>query len=307
MTQENSQQPVNYKPVGERTIDYQYHQLLQKIMDEGKEVGVIHGQKSRKVVGHELRYDMTNGFPVLTERFLGGTYFSGALGEHIGFLHGARTHEALIGFGCNWWKKWTNEEKSAKFNLPVGELGAGSYGVSWTDFPTDDGRKFNQILNFQNQVKTMPELRTHLISPWIPDAVAAGNPEFPRRTQVAPCHGLIHAHVNSEEKTVAIVHFQRSADVPVGLCFNIMQYAAFGMMLAHMLGYKFIELVHYISDAHMYEVQYPYVEKLLSQGPKRFGKVDINTSPKDIVDFLPYDFELLEYESWPEMKIPTPV
>ncbi len=307
MTNQNSQQPVDYKPVAERTIDYQYYNLLKKIMETGKEVPVIHGGNSRKIVGYELRYDMTNGFPVLTERFLAGNYFKGALGEHIGFLHGAHTHEELTAFGCPWWKKWTDEEKSAKFNLPVGELGAGSYGISWTNFPTDDGRRFNQILNFQNQVKTMPFLRTHFLSPWIPDAVAAGNLEFPRRTQVAPCHGWIHAHVDPKEKTVVLMHFQRSADVPVGLCFNIMQYAAFGMMLAHMMGYKFTELVHYISDAHIYEMQYPHVEELLSREPKRFGTVVIDEEPKDILDFLPPHFELQDYDSWPKMDIPTPI
>ncbi len=120
------------------------------------------------IVGAQLRYKIENGFPVITERDLSGSMFSGALAEHVAFLNGARTQAELEKFGCKWWSKWVTKEKCAIFGLPEGDLGDGSYGAAWATFPTKEGKPFNQIKHVVQQMKERPYLRTHLISPWIP-------------------------------------------------------------------------------------------------------------------------------------------
>ena len=154
------------KPYQERTPDYQYHELLERIMSEGRDVMPIHGIGARMLVGHQIRYKMDNGFPLITERDLEKT-FPGALGEHIGFLNGARTLEDLKKYGMPaiYWDRWVTKEKCAVFNLPEGDLGDGSYGAAWGSFPTAEGKPFNQIAHVVQQIKEKPFLRTHFVSP----------------------------------------------------------------------------------------------------------------------------------------------
>jgi len=163
------------KPFKERTPDLQYRQMLERILKEGTEVSPIQGkigaqsgEKSLMVLGHQMRFNFDNGFPMITERDLSGKFMAGALGEHFGFLHGARTHEELSKYGCPWWKRWVTKEKCDIFGLPEGDLGPGSYGAAWANFPTAEGTPFNQITNVIKQLKERPYLRTHIISPWIP-------------------------------------------------------------------------------------------------------------------------------------------
>ncbi len=294
------------KPLNERTVDWQYHNLLKKIMEEGREVNPIQGEKSKMILGHQMRFDMRNGFPMITERDLSGKFFAGALGEHIGFLHGARTHEELSKWGCPWWNKWVTKEKCEFFGLPEGDLGNGSYGVGWTQFPTETGPTFNQILEVLQQMKDMPNLRTHLITPWIPHHVIQ-HKNRKRDTVVAPCHGWMHFIIFPETKEISLHHYQRSGDVPVGVVFNIMQYASCLMMMAQVLGYKPAELVYTISDAHIYEGQYEKVKELLAREPRLFPTMTLNPEIKDLMDFRPEHFTVTDYVPHPKMLIPTPI
>jgi thymidylate synthase len=296
------------KPYQERTIDTQYHDLLTRIMREGREVKPVQGEKAKMVVGHQLRFDMQNGFPLITERDMSGPFLKAALGEHIAFLNGARTQEQLMEFGCKFWDRWITKEKCAIFNLPEGDLGDGSYGAAWATFPTAEGAPFNQIEHVMKQIIERPYLRTHIITPWVPQYVIQHS-ELTRRTVVAPCHGWIHILTFPETKELAVHHFQRSADVPVGLAFNIVQYAAFGMMVGKLTGYKMIEYVHTLSDAHIYESQYEKVEELLTRESRRFPTMTLNADGiEKITDFRPENFELGDdYEPHPKMLIPTPV
>ena len=294
------------KTYSERTPDPQYQNLLRKILEEGVEVLPIHGEKAKMLVGQQLRYRLENGFPVITERDLSGHFFRGALAEHVAFLHGARTQSELEKFGCKWWKAWVTKEKCDVFGLPEGDLGDGSYGAAWAAFPTKEGEPFNQIENFVKQIKERPHLRTHFISPWIPQYTLQHS-GLRRRVVVAPCHGWIHALAFPETKELVIHHFQRSADFPVGVPFNIIQYAAFGMMLAQILDYSLREVVYTFSDAHIYESQYEKVRELLTREPRRLPTVTLDPSIKDIFDFRPEHFALSDYEPHPKMVIPTPV
>jgi len=298
---------VAMKPHAERTPDLQYRRLLKRIMEEGTDVMPIHGVASRMIVGHQLRFAMDNGFPLLTERDLSKS-FRGALGEHIGFLHGARTLEDLKSYGMPavFWDRWVTKEKCEFFGLPEGDLGDGSYGAAWGAFPTEQGTSFNQVEHVVQQIKERPHLRTHFISPWVPQHVIQHD-GLKRRTVVAPCHGWIHVLAFPDSKELVIHHFQRSADVPVGVAFNFVHYAGFGMMLAQVLGYTMKELVHTLSDAHIYHNQFDAVKEILARDPKPFPTVSLDSAVTDIFDFRPAHFELSDYDPHPKMVIPTPI
>ena len=312
---------MKQKPYKQRSPDWQYHELLAKIMREGTTVHPIQGEDSKMIVGHQMHFLFENGFPLITERDVGnnasiigtdGTekkvnFLRGALGEHIGFLHGARTHEELKRWGCNWWKKWVTKERCDIFDLPEGDLGDGSYVAGWTSFPTKEGTSFNQITEVIRQIKERPALRTHIITPWIPQYTIQHS-DLKRRVVVAPCHGWLHVLTFPDTKELTVHHFQRSGDVPVGVVFNIVQYASFAMMLAQVLGYTPRELVYTISDAHIYESQFTKVEELLKREPEPFPTMTItDSSIRDILDFRPEHFSLTDYYPHPAMIIPTPI
>lgn len=294
------------RPYKERTPDIQYRNLLERILREGTEVHPIQGEKSLMVLGHQMRFNFENGFPMITERDLSGKFMLGALGEHIGFLHGARTHEELSKFGCPWWKRWVTKEKCEIFGLPEGDLGPGSYGAAWTNFPTKEGQSFNQITHVIQQLRERPHLRTHIISPWIPQYTIQ-HEGLTRKVVVAPCHGWLHILAFPETKEISVHHFQRSGDTPVGVVFNMIQYAAFTMMVAQTIGYKPKEFVYTISDAHIYESQIEKVKELLKREPRVFPAMTLTPDIKNILDFKPEDFKISDYNPHLAMIIPTPV
>lgn len=302
----NMVETVKYLPPEERITDRQYRDLLRKIMDEGRIIRPIHGGEARMIPGAQMRFNMANGFPVITERDLSGKLFYGALAEHIAFLHGASTLEELRRWGVpdKWWAPWVTKEKCAHFGLPEGYLGSASYEV-WTKFPTRDGGTFNQITAIIDQIRRAPFLRTHHITNFYPPEVI-GAPGT-RRVVVAPCHGDIYINMFPKERELTIQHVQRSADLPVGAAFNLIQYAAFGMMLAKVLGYTFTELVYHFIDVHIYETQYSYVEELLTREPYPFPTVALNRDTDDMMTFRREDFILEDYTVHPKMFIPTPI
>ncbi len=294
------------KPIEERTPDTQYRDLLTRILQDGVDVKPIQGETSRMVLGHQMRFDLNNGFPIITERDLSGKFMLGALGEHIGFLNGARTHEELSKFGCPWWNKWVTKEKCAIFGLPEGDLGPGSYGAAWANFPTSEGPAFNQIKNLVQQIKERPYLRTHFVSPWIPQYTLQHS-GWTRKVVVAPCHGWMHVLIFPATKEISLHHFQRSGDVPVGVVFNMIQYAAFLLMLGQVTGYKPKEVVYTLSDAHMYAGQIEKVRELLTREPRPFPTMTLDPKITDIFDFRPEHFHLSDYKPHEKMLIPTPI
>jgi thymidylate synthase len=303
-------EPIAYKKPEDRTVDGQYQDLLRLIFETGTEMRPIHGERAKMLMGVQLRYDMRNGFPVITERDFSQGMFSSAIAEHVAFLNGVRTQKELEKFGCPWWKRWVTKEKCEIFGLEEGDLGPGSYGAAWTEFPTAKGASFDQIHHVMRQLKERPFLRTHIISPWIPQYTIQHD-GLVRRVVVAPCHGWIHIIATPETKELRIHHFQRSADMPVGVPFNMVQYATFGLMAAHLIGYTFVEYVHTFSDAHIYESQYDSVKELLAREPRKLPTVKLDLKKaagiKNIKDFRPEHFILTDYNPHPSMKIPTPV
>lgn len=313
---------IEYKPYSERTPDLQYLNLLKNIKENGKDKVPIHArlsennqsghQNSREMTGLMLSYDMRNGFPLLTERNLTKP-FRGALGEVIGFLNGATTIDELEQFGCPrlFWENWVTKEKCAIFGLEEGNLGAGSYGGSLGHFQNRDGGTFNQVTAVMKQMKKAPFYRTHVLTTWNPP-YSMGDPDqgVRREVVVAPCHGnFIHFTLFDDQKELELTHTQRSADVPVGLQFNIAEWASLGLMASHLLGYKFTKYTHFLSNPHYYDVQQESVDALLARDPKPFPTVTINPDKeyKDLSDFRPDDFILEDYDPHPWMKIPTPI
>lgn len=297
---------VEYLPQTLRKPDTQYVDLLRKIMIHGEVVKPIQGGEAKMIVGAQLHYKMENGFPVDTSRDLSGSMFHGTIAESNAFMNGAETLDELISFGMPkvFWERWVTAEKCADFGLSPGHLGSASYGAIWTKFPTRDGRTFNQIDALQEGIVKRPHLRTWKITPWYPPEIFG--PFGTRKVVVAPCHGDVHFLANPEKKELTVHHVQRSGDLPVGAVLNIIQYAAFGMMLAKLMDYKFVELVQTFSDVHIYQSQYESVQELLSRPVKPFPIVTLESTATRLQEYRTHDFKLLEYEAGPKMRIPTP-
>lgn len=297
-----------YKPYADRRPDTQYRRLLRKILRVGEEVDPQQGEPARMVLGHLMRFSLANGFPVITERDLVAkpSQFKMALGELCAFLNGAQTLAVMKQFGCSWWGPWLTAEKCAKRSLAPGDLGPGSYGAAWRRFPTSEGVPFDQITTLIEQINEMPHLRTLEVSPWIPQYIPRGQGRV-QKVVVAPCHGWFRVHINTRTRRMSLVHRQRSADAPVGLAFNLIQYPALLMMIAQVTGYEPKEVIYFIEDAHVYLKQIAAVEKLLATKPGRFPTVSLDPGVKNIFDFRAEHFQVDDYHpSLGRMKIWTP-
>lgn len=288
---------VHYKPFVERTADIQYRELLARILKEGQSIVPQQEEACRMIVGHQMRFDLSNGFPMITERDLVADppQWRLAIAELCAFLNGARTLDEMKAFGCGWWARWVTPEKCAKRGLAAGDLGPGSYGPAFHDFPMPDGGAFNQFAELVAEIRELPHLRTHFVSPWIPFYIPRRRGRK-QKVVVAPCHGWVHVLINVAKDELTLHHFQRSADAPVGLVFNLIQYSALTLMLAQITGYSAKELVYTTSDTHIYERQIPDVEALLAVPPSRFPTVLVDPKVKDLFNFRPEHFEVHDYQ-----------
>lgn len=318
---------MNNDPVGyseKRTVDRQYHDLLDLITRSGKPAASGMDEGSNEILGHTMRFDITNGFPLVTERDLTrGTTdeiiaayqpntelrpvagaVKQALGEIIGFINGARTQDELESYGCKFWKPWTSDPaKAKKRGLELGDLGPGSYGAAFHDFPSDiDEDGFNQYRVMIEQIKSRPELRTHIISPFIPPYISRA-PGRQQKVLVVPCHGLQHYNIDTVNNEISLVHWQRSADVPIGLPFNMVHYGALLMMVGQVTGYKPRELVFQLSNAHIYKQHAGKVDELLSREPHPFPKLYIDPSIRNIEDFRVEHFMIQDYMAHPPINM----
>jgi thymidylate synthase len=317
-------QIINYKPYKDRTPDGQYRKLLWRVMEEGKKMTPIHARlpenkhlehkEAIDITGHILEYNLSNGFPLDTTRDLRKS-FPGALGEICAFLNGVHTLEGFRKFGVPEfvWGPTLTEEKCKIFHLEKGDLGPGSYGSVLTEMPTGNTfhQTFNQILALENNIKKAPYARTHVLTTWYPPT-SMGDKEqnSPRRVVVAPCHGnFTRFKIYDETKELHMVTVPRSSDAPVGLVYNIAQWCAVGMMLAHLFGYKFTKYVMMIMDPQIYDIQYEHVNKLLMREPRRLPTVRLEPKGerKHLWDYRPEDFILEDYDPYPGMKIPATV
>jgi thymidylate synthase len=294
-----------YKPYSKRTPDSQYRDVLKNILENGRFSETRQGPRAKTVIGVQMHFLFENGFPLITDRSI-GSFWRKPIGELCAFINGARTREQLAEFGCTWWDAWTSEEKTKKRGLKPGDIGPGSYGAAFHDFPTADGGSFDQFKHLVEQIKELPELRTHFVTPWIPQYIVRGKGKHQKVT-IAPCHGWVHVRIIDDKLSLHM--FQRSGDVPIGVPSNMVQYSALALMLSHLTGYDVHEYVHTISDAHIYEDQIEYLTPMLEREPKRLPTVVLTEEGKkikDIHDFRMEHFELSDYDPHPSIpKIPV--
>lgn len=296
------------KPYNERTPNEQYKNLLKDILEKGVRSQSQAGTTVENPDGTDcitlfganpMRFDLSNGFPMITERSVKG-FWKQAVGEIIGFLNGARTLEELESYGCKFWSSWATPEKCAKRGLEAGDLGPGSYGAAFHDFPTAEGKPFDQFKNIVEQIAFKPHLKTHFISPWIPQYTIRGEGKQ-QKVVVCPCHGWLHIRILNNKLYLHM--FQRSGDVPIGVPSNMMQYGALTMMLAQATGYEPGEYIHTISDAHIYVDQIPAVEEIVTRETLPFPTIKLNNPTTDLFAFRVEDFELGDdYISGPAVK-----
>jgi thymidylate synthase len=293
-----------YEPYEQRRPDSQYGDLLRRILAYGTREPTRQGAEALTLMQQITRYDLRNGFPLITDRSL-GSFWSKAIGELCAFINGATTLDELAEFGCTWWDEWASEAKTSKRGLPPRSLGPGSYGGAFRDFPGPDG-PFDQFAHMVEQIKELPELRTHFVSPWIPAYQVRGTGKTPKTT-IAPCHGWVHVRVLSG--TVHLHMFQRSADVPVGVPSNMVQYGALLLMIAQLTARPAGTFYHTMSDAHVYVDQVDHIIPMLGRSARRLPTMVLTEAGRavtDIHDFRREHFEVHDYEPHPAItRIPV--
>lgn len=282
-----------------RTHDHQYQDCLIRLFREGR-----HTQHPKQPIGRKvvldlapMTFDFSNGFPVITERRM--DFWKKPIAELLAFINGVRTFSGLREWGVTWWDQWLKNGKY--FGLEPDDLGPGSYGAAFHDFPTPDG-PFNQFENLIAEIKENPYLSTHKVTSWIPQ-LCLQHEGLVRKVIVAPCHGDIQVTILGDKLTLRMD--QRSGDFPVGVPSNIIQYAALTIMLGHVTGFEPETYIHVVRDAHYYDNQLENVRELITRTPRPFPTLHLTEEGQQITnlfDFRPDHFELRDYDPHPPIK-----
>ncbi|MFA6414541.1 MAG: thymidylate synthase [Candidatus Paceibacterota bacterium] len=287
-----------YKPLSLRTPDTQYQDRLKHILEHGemlKETPQGIGALTCFGTLPQMVFYLSNGVPLITERAI--NFWRKAVAEIIAFINGARTIDEITLYGCDFWKDYRG--KGAGLGLEPDDMGPGSYGAAFHDFPLPGGSTLNQFAQLIQQILSYPSLRTHLVTPWIPFYTARG-PN--RKVIVAPCHGWIQFRVMNGK--LCLLLWQRSSDLAVGGPSNIIQYAALLLMVCQVTGYTPGYFAHLFGDVHIYENQIDAVQELVKREPRPFPILRLDPTVKNLFDFRVEHFSLEEYNPHPAMKIP---
>lgn len=286
-----------YRSPLERQPDYQYQNLIKTILKDGELVkDTPQGIGALTCFGTlpPLVYDLRNGVPLITERKLG---YRMPIAEIIAFINGARTIDEIKSFGCNFWDEYQGQGR--RIGLEPNDMGPGSYGPAFAAFEKPDGTTLNQFKQLLQQLRECPSLRTHLITPWKPYYTARG-PE--RKVIVAPCHGWLHFRVLNDK--LHMIMSQRSADMPIGVPNNMIQYAALLLMVCQVTGLQPGNYIHKFNDAHIYENQIHHMKELVRRAPRMFPTLHLETSVTDLFAFRKEHFKLESYDPHDKMEIP---
>jgi len=263
---------------------YTYLSLLQHILDNGVDKGDRTGTGTRSVFGYQTRFDLNEGFPVLTTKKL---HLKSIIHELLWFLQGDTNIAYLKENGVKIWDDWADE---------AGDLGP-VYGNQWRSWPTPDGGHIDQITQLIEQIKNNPDSRRHIVSAW--NVADIENMKLP------PCHVLFQFYVANGRLSCQL--YQRSADVFLGVPFNIASYALLTMMVAQVCDLKLGEFVHTLGDAHLYSNHFDQVATQLARTPKPLPVMKINPAVKDIFSYTYEDFDLEGYEADPSIAAPIAV
>lgn len=299
--------------------EYQYLNLLQDILDNGKDKVVFNVKNTiRSVFGRQMRFDLSKGFPLLTTKKV---FLKGVIYELLWFIQGSSNIKYLVDNGVHIWDNWAykpykllSDKRKAPFMVmdkfiekiknddefakKWGDIG-NVYGVQWRKWQTSDGRIIDQLGWAINELKTTPFRKSIVVSAW--------NPEFiyemalPGKSMaLPPCHTLYQFSVIDDRLSLQL--YQRSADMFLGVPFNIASYALFTMMVAQVVGLKPGTFVHTFGDAHIYSNHFDQVHEQLKRDPRTFPTMKINPSVKNIDDFKYEDFTLENYNPHPPIK-----
>jgi len=257
----------------------QYLDLLQHILDEGQFKADRTGTGTYSVFGYQMRFDLSEGFPALTTKKL---HLRSIIYELLWFLKGESNIKYLKDHNVSIWDEWADED---------GNLGP-VYGKQWRKWECADGRVIDQISNLIEQIKKNPDSRRLIVSAW--------NVADIDQMKLPPCHVLFQFYISNGEISCQL--YQRSADVFLGVPFNIASYALLLMMIAQVCDLKPKEFIHTFGDVHIYSNHVDQVKLQLSRSPKKLPVMKINPAVKSIFDFQFEDFELTEYNPEPHIK-----
>ena len=257
----------------------QYLNLLRHVMDNGEEKSDRTGTGTRSVFGHQMRFDLAESFPLLTTKKV---HLKSIIYELLWFLKGETNIKYLKDNGVSIWDEWADSN---------GELGP-VYGHQWRSWPSDDGGKIDQITQLIEQIENNPDSRRLIVSAW--------NPTDVEKMALPPCHCLFQFYVSNGKLSCQL--YQRSADIFLGVPFNIASYALLTMMMAQVCGYEAGDFIHTFGDVHIYSNHMEQVKLQLSREPRALPKMTINPEIKNIFDFDYKDFKLEDYNPYPGIK-----
>jgi len=262
----------------------QYLDLLDHVLQHGTPKGDRTGTGTLSVFGYQMRFDLAEGFPAVTTKRL---HMKSVVGELLWFLRGSTNVEWLQERGVTIWDEWADEH---------GELGP-VYGFQWRSWPTPDGRQVDQIAQVIDSIRTNPDSRRHIVSAWnVADIEQMALPPCPTMFQFSVADGRLSCQL-----------YQRSADVFLGVPFNIASYAMLTMMVAQVCELQPGDFVHTLGDAHLYVNHLEQAREQLGREPRPLPRLRVNPERKSIDDFVESDFELVGYDPHPAIKAPIAV
>ncbi len=262
----------------------QYLDLLRHVSDHGVEKGDRTGTGTKSVFGYQMRFDLTQGFPAVTTKKI---HFKSIIHELLWFLKGETNVRSLQENGVTIWDEWADQN---------GNLGP-VYGSQWRSWPAADNNEIDQISDLIDQIKNNPDSRRLIVSAW--------NVGELNDMALAPCHALFQFYVANGKLSCQL--YQRSADIFLGVPFNISSYALLTMMIAQVTNLNVGEFIHTLGDAHIYTNHYAQVEKQLKRYPLPLPEMKINPDVRSIFDFQYDDFELINYQSHSTISAPIAV
>ena len=257
----------------------QYETFMRHVYTTGVNKTDRTGTGTRSVFGYQMRFDLAKGFPLVTTKKL---HTRSIFVELLWFLRGDSNVKWLQDNGCSIWDEWAR---------PDGDLGP-VYGVQWRSWPTPDGGKIDQIQQLVDGLKRNPDSRRHIVSAW---NVAEVN-----QMALPPCHTMFQFYVANGKLSCQL--YQRSADIFLGVPFNIASYALLTMMMAQVCGLEAGDFVHTFGDAHIYSNHFDQAKLQLSRPLRPLPRLNINPAVKDIFAFKFEDFELVGYDPHPHIK-----